>query len=431
MPQTGAEGRAGLTAEPPTTKLAGALVMPLAVSDLEKEIEGVEGKFYTRVDEDTPPIKEVDAKKLLAQLAIGIGHMHEYGVIHRDLKPGNILIDGKGRPMIADFGCAVASATLDEVWKKPEIGNCDIRLIAPEHTKAMLRKIDEDADEKTPAGYGKEVDWFDFGIIAFQVLTGTSYDAVRGDDVGPFNFPPSKAGKVYGGEGPLAPEDYLKMDLLDTMVGAGKISPAARSLVTALLAADPKTRLGGSGGYKEVLCHAFFSAVDAKKLLNEGISQSKDFNSKVIFSTRNKKPPPPQACSEGTAPADIDGSDEASGDDGAGAGAGAGTGAGASCALQSSTSPAVQPATQPKESAAYYNVVDESASISTRPPAKLPSSRASGKKAGGSKMASGGGKKKGGGYADLAFGKSKDGYSDPGEETSSTSSGYSQPGEED
>jgi serine/threonine protein kinase len=51
--------------------------------------------------------------ELLLEVCDAVGHAHERGVVHRDLKPGNVLVDGDGRPRLVDFGVAswVAPAT--------------------------------------------------------------------------------------------------------------------------------------------------------------------------------------------------------------------------------------------------------------------------------------------------------------------------------
>src|ERR1700693_1664093 len=43
---------------------------------------------------------------LMAKVARGIQYAHDQGILHRDLKPGNILLDGRGEPLVSDFGLA-------------------------------------------------------------------------------------------------------------------------------------------------------------------------------------------------------------------------------------------------------------------------------------------------------------------------------------
>ena len=43
---------------------------------------------------------------MLAKVVRAVAYAHSQGILHRDLKPGNILLDGKGEPLVSDFGLA-------------------------------------------------------------------------------------------------------------------------------------------------------------------------------------------------------------------------------------------------------------------------------------------------------------------------------------
>lgn len=65
-------------------------------------IEG--GSLSNRIDRGAMNVKEVDG--LLRQIAAALDYAHRQGVIHRDIKPDNILLDKEGHPLLADFGIA-------------------------------------------------------------------------------------------------------------------------------------------------------------------------------------------------------------------------------------------------------------------------------------------------------------------------------------
>jgi len=68
----------------------------------------VEGRSLTQLVESGQwqPADGKEAGQLLAKLARAVGHAHQQGILHRDLKPGNILIDRDREPRVLDFGLA-------------------------------------------------------------------------------------------------------------------------------------------------------------------------------------------------------------------------------------------------------------------------------------------------------------------------------------
>ena len=82
----------------------------------------------------------VEVSAWSAQLADALAHAHEHGVIHGDLKPGNVLLDENRRVLLADFGSAVLSA--DSVIRHP-VGFTP-RFAAPERVSAPLPTEQDD-----------------------------------------------------------------------------------------------------------------------------------------------------------------------------------------------------------------------------------------------------------------------------------------------
>ena len=100
-----------------------------------------------------------EAADMCAQIADGLEHAHEEGVIHRDLKPGNILIDMDGMPYIVDFGLARRDAgevtmTLEgRVFGTPAYAS-------PEQVRGDASQAD------------RRSDIYSLGVVLFEMLTG-------------------------------------------------------------------------------------------------------------------------------------------------------------------------------------------------------------------------------------------------------------------
>jgi|GEM_PF-1287400 len=104
---------------------------------------------------------DFDAKaKLCLKLARAVAYAHGKGVIHRDLKPGNVLVDRFGEPRILDFGLARLATRWDNVSSGKHIKGTPLYM-APEQ---FLR----------PAEVGSEADVYAIGLILFTLLTDTS-----------------------------------------------------------------------------------------------------------------------------------------------------------------------------------------------------------------------------------------------------------------
>jgi serine/threonine protein kinase/tetratricopeptide (TPR) repeat protein len=99
------------------------------------------------------------AVALLAKVARALQYAHEQGILHRDLKPGNILLDGRGEPMVSDFGLAKWLEPTGRLTRTPSIFGTP-GYIAPEQVNGSDTKLTSAADV-----YG-------LGAVLFDLLAG-------------------------------------------------------------------------------------------------------------------------------------------------------------------------------------------------------------------------------------------------------------------
>ncbi len=96
---------------------------------------------------------------LMAKVARAVQYAHLQGILHRDLKPGNILLDGRGEPLVSDFGLAKWLDTTTDLTSTLTIFGTP-GYIAPEQAKGSAPSL-------TPAA-----DVYSLGAILFDLLTG-------------------------------------------------------------------------------------------------------------------------------------------------------------------------------------------------------------------------------------------------------------------
>src|SRR5437868_10568305 len=119
------------------------------------------------------PMPPRHAAELVAKLARTVHYAHERGILHRDIKPGNILLDAKGEPHLTDFGLARLVETESTVTRTMEVLGTP-SYMAPEQAAG------------NNAGVTSATDIYGLGAVLYQLLTGhppfaggTTYETVR------------------------------------------------------------------------------------------------------------------------------------------------------------------------------------------------------------------------------------------------------------
>ncbi|RUS83851.1 hypothetical protein EGW08_008392 [Elysia chlorotica] len=186
------------------------------------------------------------ARMYFAETVLALEYLHSYGVVHRDLKPDNLLITALGHIKLTDFGLSkigLMSLTtnlyedaLDKDCKqfrdKQVFGTPEY--VAPE---VILR-----------SGYGKPVDWWSMGIILYEFLVGC---------VPFFGDTPEELFSQVVNEDIQWPDEE-----------EWQVRDDAKDLILGLLQHDPLHRLGTAGA-QEVKEHIFFHALNWENLLRQ------------------------------------------------------------------------------------------------------------------------------------------------------------------
>src|SRR5262249_17323862 len=107
------------------------------------------------------PQEERQAVQWLTTLGRAMQHIHEHGILHRDLKPGNLLLGDDGTLKIADFGVAKLTDKSEPTTRAQQwLGTPEY--MAPEQT----------ATESPARTVGPATDVYALGVLLFEMLTG-------------------------------------------------------------------------------------------------------------------------------------------------------------------------------------------------------------------------------------------------------------------
>jgi len=134
-----------------------------------KFVEG--GQLDEVVRREAMPIRR--AVEFIAKVARIVHYAHEHGILHRDIKPGNILLDTKGEPHLTDFGLARLVESESTVTRTLEVLGTP-SYMAPEQAVG------------NNAAIGSVTDVYGLGAVLYQLLTGqppfaggTTYETIR------------------------------------------------------------------------------------------------------------------------------------------------------------------------------------------------------------------------------------------------------------
>ena len=119
-------------------------------------MELVEGEDLATIVRRSGALPPRAAARLVAQAARAISAAHERGFVHRDIKPGNILVTREGRVKVADFG--IARALSESALTLPGTTLGSVHYFSPEQARGELA---------TPAS-----DIYSLGIVLYELLTG-------------------------------------------------------------------------------------------------------------------------------------------------------------------------------------------------------------------------------------------------------------------
>ena len=119
-------------------------------------MEYVDGQTLKQYIQQHAPIRIEEAMEIMQQLTSAISHAHHNHIVHRDIKPHNILVDSDGTVKITDFGIAMALSATSITQTNSVLGS--VHYLSPEQARGGMAN--------------KKSDIYSIGIVMFELLTG-------------------------------------------------------------------------------------------------------------------------------------------------------------------------------------------------------------------------------------------------------------------
>ena len=119
-------------------------------------MELVDGRDLSRVMRDDGPLDEARTRAIAAQIALALGHAHSAGLVHRDVKPHNVIVTDDDGVKVTDFGIARATGESTLTATGTILGTA--QYISPEQASGET--------------LGPPSDVYSLGIVLYEMLTG-------------------------------------------------------------------------------------------------------------------------------------------------------------------------------------------------------------------------------------------------------------------
>jgi eukaryotic-like serine/threonine-protein kinase len=119
-------------------------------------MEYVQGMTLKQYIQQHSPVGVDQALEIMKQLTLAISHAHQNHIVHRDIKPHNILVDEEGTVKITDFGIAMALSATSITQTNSVLGS--VHYLSPEQARGGMAT--------------KKSDIYSLGIVMFELLTG-------------------------------------------------------------------------------------------------------------------------------------------------------------------------------------------------------------------------------------------------------------------
>ena len=191
-------------------------------------MEYVDGESLSTILKRDGALSVENTLKILHQTAQGLATAHDRGVIHRDIKPGNLMLSERGQVKIADFGIALATQDISKKLTSTGEFVGTPGYLSPE--VCLGKPIDQRSDI------------FSLGIVMFEMLTGRT---------------------PFSDESPLGLMlEVVKAEIPDVQQLNGEVDAQTAAILMRMVAKEPEQRFQS--------CHDLVAALEAHPLIVRG-----------------------------------------------------------------------------------------------------------------------------------------------------------------